>query len=129
MEVAKELYASRLTPGEYGLKILKSGKKYIPEFFRSDLQAELDKIWEVQRHIIPKFLPMISRTLLQEEGKTTSLKFSSPDMAFIPQITKASPKLAGISMESRCTCQSPRKDVLAYVIAGLSGAIKIPADI
>ena len=49
MEVAKKLYENDLTPGEYVHKLLLKGKKYIPDFYRSDLQSELDKIWTFQK--------------------------------------------------------------------------------
>lgn len=49
MSVAKELYDNDLTCGQYGIKRLLAGKRHIPDFYRSDLQAELDKIWLKQR--------------------------------------------------------------------------------
>jgi len=48
MEIAKRLYDDNLTPGQLSLDLLKSGKKYLPSFYRSDLQAEFDKIWNFQ---------------------------------------------------------------------------------
>lgn len=48
MAVARELYNNNLTPGEFVLQRLKAGKKYIPDFYRSDLQAELERIWNKQ---------------------------------------------------------------------------------
>lgn len=47
MAVAKRLYDENLTPGQLAFEIVKSGKKYVPEFYRSDLIAELDKVWEM----------------------------------------------------------------------------------
>ena len=38
MEVAKLLYDNNWTPGEFAYQLLKQGKKYIPDFYRSDLQ-------------------------------------------------------------------------------------------
>lgn len=46
MEVAKILYNEHLTPGQYCLQQLQSGKKYLPDFYRSDLQQEFDRIFE-----------------------------------------------------------------------------------
>lgn len=48
MEIAKRLYDEGLTPGQLSLELLKNGKKYLPDFYRSDLQAEFDKIWDFQ---------------------------------------------------------------------------------
>lgn len=49
MTVAKELYDNDLTCGQYGLRRLQEGKRHIPDFYRSDLQAELNRIWDKQR--------------------------------------------------------------------------------
>ena len=56
MAVAKTLYEEELTPGEYCYQILKSGKKYLPDFYRSDLKAEFEKAWTVQSKFYPEIL-------------------------------------------------------------------------
>lgn len=48
MEIAKQLYEENLTPGQLSYELLKSGKKYLPDFYRSDLLAEFDKVWNFQ---------------------------------------------------------------------------------
>lgn len=48
MEVAKRLYDEDITPAQLCLQLLDAGKKKMPEFYRSDLQNELDRIWEFQ---------------------------------------------------------------------------------
>lgn len=53
MEVAKKLYDEDLTPGQLCLQLLESGKKVLPDFYRSDLQDELDRIWNVQKQFRP----------------------------------------------------------------------------
>ncbi|MEE0917078.1 MAG: type II CRISPR RNA-guided endonuclease Cas9, partial [Bacteroidales bacterium] len=49
MSIAKELYERDLTPGQYVLELLKNKVKHTPDFYRSDLQSEFDKIWEYQK--------------------------------------------------------------------------------
>jgi CRISPR-associated endonuclease Csn1 len=56
MEVAKNLYENAITPGQFVLQILKAGKKYIPDFYRSDLHAEFDKVFDKQITYHPDFL-------------------------------------------------------------------------
>lgn len=57
MELAKKLYDEDLTPGELSLALLTvHNKKKLPDFYRSDLQAELDRIWEKQREYRPEML-------------------------------------------------------------------------
>jgi len=65
MEVAKKLYKENLTPGQYVLDLLTQDKKNIPEFYRSDLQDEFNKIWEFQK----QFYSDILTSKLNEELK------------------------------------------------------------
>lgn len=125
MEVAKELYASGLTPGEYGLKILKSGKKYIPEFFRSDLQAELDKIWEVQKAYYPEILTDDFKNIIAGRGKNDISKIFLARYGIYTADNKGKSKnLQEYQWRVDALTNRLEKDVLAYVIAGLSGTIK-----
>lgn len=65
MEVAKKLYNDNLTPGQYCLQLLQSGKKYLPDFYRSDLQAEFDKVFDKQLSFYPDFLSLELKQELQ----------------------------------------------------------------
>ena len=56
MEVAKKLYDENLTPGQFCLQLLQTGKRYLPDFYRSDLQMEFDKIWKKQQEFYPDIL-------------------------------------------------------------------------
>ena len=56
MEIAKRLYDENLTPGQLLLDLYNKGKKNRPSFYRSDLQAEFDKIWNTQAVFYPKIL-------------------------------------------------------------------------
>lgn len=56
MAVAKKLYDENLTPGQYAYQLLEEGRLYIPDFYRSDLQAEFDKIWAFQKTFYPQIL-------------------------------------------------------------------------
>ena len=54
MEIAKKLYDEDLTPGQLCLQLLESGKKTFPDFYRSDLQDEFDRIWNFQKQFNPQ---------------------------------------------------------------------------
>lgn len=56
MAVAKILYDQKLTPGEYGYDLLTEDKKYIPDFYPSDLKKEFNVIWRKQREYYPEIL-------------------------------------------------------------------------
>ncbi|MCT4666129.1 MAG: type II CRISPR RNA-guided endonuclease Cas9 [Flavobacteriales bacterium] len=70
MGVAKILYDENLTPGQYGLQLLENGKKYIPDFYRSDLQNEFDLIWEQQKRYYPEILNNELYQALQDKNKS-----------------------------------------------------------
>lgn len=56
MDIARELYRNHLTPGELCLEQLDAGKNFSPDFYRSDLQNEFDRIWEKQKEYYPEIL-------------------------------------------------------------------------
>lgn len=56
MELAKKLYNEGITPGQLVFQRLQEGKKHVPDFYRSDLQNEFDKIWTTQKRFYPELL-------------------------------------------------------------------------
>lgn len=54
MDVARKLYEEDLTPGELCLQMLEAGEKVLPDFYRSDLQDEFDRIWNFQKQFNPE---------------------------------------------------------------------------
>lgn len=70
MSTAKILYDNNLTPGQLGLKQLQEGKKYIPDFYRSDLQEEFDKVWLHQKTYYPEILTDTLYKELKDKNKT-----------------------------------------------------------
>ena len=70
MEIAQRLYDENLTPGQLSLELLKNGKKYLPDFYRSDLQAEFDKVWKAQRQFYSELLTNDLKENLQGKNKT-----------------------------------------------------------
>lgn len=56
MEIAKKLYNENLTPGQFCLQQIEAGKKYLPDFYRSDLQAEFDRVWNKQKEFYTDIL-------------------------------------------------------------------------
>lgn len=56
MEVAKRLYDENLTPGQLCLQLMDAGKRCMPDFYRSDLHAEFNHIWDFQQTFYPSEL-------------------------------------------------------------------------
>lgn len=71
MAIATTLFENNLTPGQWVYNSLSNGGKFIPDFYRSDLQNELEKIITFQNQYHPEF---INKILLEEiQGKSRTL--------------------------------------------------------
>lgn len=74
MEVARKMYDEGLTPGQFAYQFLQSGKHYVPEFYRSDLVSELDRIWAEQSQYYTDILTPDFRIQISRQGKTGTSK-------------------------------------------------------
>lgn len=90
MAIAKKLYDENLTPGQYVLSLLNDNRKYIPDFYRSDLQEEFKKIWNTQKTFYPQ-------TLTEELFKNLQGKNKSQTWA----ICKAPFDIVGIKQKGK----------------------------
>lgn len=69
MAIAKQLYEEEITPGELCYRLLKEGKKHLPEFYRSDLAAELETVWTYQQQFYPEILTADFRKQIEGKGQ------------------------------------------------------------
>ncbi len=69
MSVAKELQNKNLTPGQYSFQLLMDSKKQLPEYYRSDLQQEFNRIWDFQKQFYPDKLTDKHKENLLEKNK------------------------------------------------------------
>lgn len=74
MTVARQLYDNNQTPGQFVLGLLRSNKKYVPDFYRSDLLAEFDKVWATQQVYYPEILTAELKAQLSGKSKTITQK-------------------------------------------------------
>ncbi|MEG2614647.1 MAG: type II CRISPR RNA-guided endonuclease Cas9, partial [Alistipes sp.] len=74
MAIAQQLYEHNSTPAQYALEVLQSGGRYIPDFYRSDLQREFDAIWQMQQTAYPELLTPAFKEQLQGRKKLESAK-------------------------------------------------------
>ena len=76
MAIAKRLYEENLTPGQLAYQLLKEGKKVIPDFYRSDLHSEFDKVWNYQKQFYPEVFTDDFKKELEGKGqRATSASF------------------------------------------------------
>ena len=123
-EISKILYEKYLTPGEYSLSLLANDKKNLPDFYPSDLQAELDRIWNKQKIFYPELLTDDFRKDIQGRGTQDVTKlFNSRYQVFTAENKGKQRKIQSLEWRVRALSEKIEIDVLAYIIANLSGAI------
>ncbi|SNA74986.1 type II CRISPR RNA-guided endonuclease Cas9 [Flavobacterium psychrophilum] len=71
MKIAKEIFENNLTPGQWVYNSLSKGGKFIPDFYRSDLQKELEKIVGFQNQFHSE--QMNDKLLEDIQGKSRTL--------------------------------------------------------
>jgi CRISPR-associated endonuclease Csn1 len=123
MAIAKQLYEDKLTPGQYCLRLLKSGKKNLPDFYRSDLQQEFDQVWVEQKKHHPEVLTDEFYRELQGKGqKATSSAFWNK-YGFNTSENKGSredKRLQAYEWRARANHERLEKEEMAYVLTEIN---------
>lgn len=70
MAIARELFEKGMTPGQYVFERILKENYSIPDFYKSDLQSEFDRIWEMQQSFYPDILTDSLKTELEGKNKT-----------------------------------------------------------
>ena len=123
MAVAKRLYEDQLTPGQLVLQILNEGKKHIPDFYRSDLKAEFDRVWHFQKQFHPEILTDEFYKELQGKGqRATSASFWGKYQFNTAENkgTREQKKLAAYEWRSKAISARLEKEEVAYVITEIN---------
>jgi CRISPR-associated endonuclease Csn1 len=120
MAIAKRLYEENLTPGQLGYLLLKDGKKYLPDFYRSDLKNEFDKIWNFQKQFYPEILTDTFKKEIEGKGqRVTAAIFWNTYQFNNPQLkgTRDEKKLKAYEWRSKAFETQLSKEEVAFVIA------------
>ncbi len=88
MAIAKTLYEDNLTPGQYSYQLLQAGKKYLPDYYRSDLQNEFDKVWHLQSKFYPEYLTDEFKKEITGKGQKTTAAIFGKQYEFYPAENK-----------------------------------------
>lgn len=76
MAVAKRLYEEAITPGQLSYRLLQEGKQNLPDYYRSDLQSELQKVWDFQKQFHRDILTDEFRKQIEGKGhRATAASF------------------------------------------------------
>lgn len=123
MAVAKQLYEDGLTPGQLTFKLLKNGKKALPDFYRSDLENELDKVWNFQRQYHPDVLTETFRKEISGLGQRATSAIFWNQYKFNTAENKGArdeKKLQAYKWRSDALTMPLEKEEMAYVLAEIN---------
>jgi len=124
MEVAKRLYNENMTPGQLILELIKDGKKFTPDFYRSDLQEEFNRIWNFQKQYYPDVLSDDFQKQILDKGKLNTSKiflakygiYTADNKGIDKRVRAAQWRVDALNSELT-------KEELAYVISDLNGSV------
>ena len=137
MGVAKKLYEENLTPGQLVYRNYEKGIKTIPDFYRSDLQSEFDKVWNFQKQFHPEILTDEFYKELQGKGQKatsalfwTKYQFNTADIkdfedSFKNQFaakfdTRTLKKIQAYQWRSEAVSTQLEKEQMAYVLTEIN---------
>ena len=126
MAVAKELYEKDITPGEFSYNLLKNGKNNLPDFYRSDLQMEFDRIWKFQHKFYPEILTDDLKNNLKNKAKkdTWAICQKPFNIVGIKRNTKgAEQKLENYKWRKDALTKQLELEELAIVLQEINGQI------
>jgi CRISPR-associated endonuclease Csn1 len=124
MGIAKKLYEEELTPGQLVYQLLIDGKKFIPDFYRSDLQAEYDKIWNFQKQFHSEILTDEFKKQIAGKGKVNTTKIFLAKYGIYTADNKSTDKrLQAYKWRVDSLSKEVSKEELAFVISDLTGTI------
>lgn len=126
MDIAKYLYENNITPGQYCFQQLSEGKYNIPDFYRSDLEEEFDRIWKFQKQFYPELLTdKLKDSLKDKNEKQTWAICAQPFNIVGKKRTVKGKELIKENYEWRTKALSEKLDLeeLAVVLQKVNGSI------
>lgn len=125
--IAKTLHQKNITPGQYAYALFESEKVNVPNFYRSDLENEFEKIWNVQSSFYPDIFTEELKTKLKGQGKTNSSKIirkeKGVDTTDLKGKTRIEKKKIPYEWRSKAISEKLPIDQAAFVIADINGDI------
>ena len=124
MTIAKKLSEENLTPAEYSLQLLNKGKRFTQGYYRSDLNAELERIWNEQKKYYPEILTNEFKQQLKGKTKVNTNKiFLAKHHIYSADLKGSDKKMQSLKWRVEALRQQVDKEILVYVISDLNGQI------
>ena len=126
MKIAKEIFENNLTPGQWVYNSLSKGGKFIPDFYRSDLQKELEKIVRFQNKFYPEQMNDKLLEDIQGKARTVTSQYFSKTL-HIPLAenkgTREETKLQHYKWRNEALTNELDLKALAFVITEINNQI------
>lgn len=126
MSTAKRLYEENLTPGQLCYQLLKDRKNHLPDFYRSDLKIELEKVWNFQKQFHPEILTAAFMKEIEGKGQRGTAasfwgkyKFNTAEN----KGTREEKKLQAYKWRSKAINMQLNKEEVAFVITEINNNI------
>ncbi|MXV37852.1 type II CRISPR RNA-guided endonuclease Cas9 [Flavobacteriaceae bacterium Ap0902] len=126
MKVAKHLQNNDLTPGQYGFEVLQKESSTLPEFYQSDIRAELEKIWKYQAQYYPEKFTDENFEEIQDKNRNDTAKLFKFKLGIerVEQKGRRSEKLLqNYAWRSEALDKKLDLDILAHIITELNNEI------
>ncbi|MFD0701450.1 type II CRISPR RNA-guided endonuclease Cas9 [Myroides pelagicus] len=126
MAIAKKLYHEQLTPGQLSLELLQKGIKKLPDYYRSDLNEELDLIWSFQQKFYPDILTKAFKDNIKNKGSraTSALFWVTYNFNTAENKgTREEKKTQSYQWRVEALSKQLTKEEVAFVIAEINGQI------
>ncbi len=124
MSVAKTLYHKNLTPGQYSYQLLLEEKKVLPDYYRSDLKEEFDKIWNYQKQFYPEILTDLHKEAIDGKNKTATGQYFEKILGVVRAENKGTDKKLQ-QYEWRDKALSEKLDIseIAFILTEINNQI------
>jgi len=126
MGIARMLYEENITPGQLCLNLLREGKKHLPDFYRSDLEMEFNKVWMFQKQFHSEILTDEFRKEIEGKGQRATsatfwnvYKFNTAEN----KGTREEKKIRAFEWRSKAIHTKLSKEEMAYVITEINNNI------
>ena len=124
MGIAKILYDEKITPAEYTLRLLRNNKKYIPDYYRSDLLNELQLIWASQISFHADMLTDEVWDKLNGKNKSTTEKlFYALFQVNSVDFKVKERRLETVKLRVKALTEELTREELVTVVSDINGAI------
>jgi CRISPR-associated endonuclease Csn1 len=126
MKIAKELFDNNYTPGQWVFASLSKGKTFIPDFYRSDLQKELEKIIVFQNQFHPDIINEDLLEAIQGKNRTATSQYFSKTLNIPLAENKGSreeTKLQHYKWRNEAICNQLDLEIIAFIVTEINNQI------